>query len=147
MKCTQLNCSQLFSGESLLRSFEQNLASHSDVLNWVCALCAGFWKFFSLKFSRLLWFLVSFSNGDEKSNLLGWLELELLWDSVSKDLGFIFIFLFLYSLIEIKLSYSAVKNYFHSLFFLLGWRCEAFSGLIPLYISHQQYQKYQCYFL
>ena len=97
MKGRLLNCFRLFSGESLLRSFEQYLASHSDVLDPVCALCAGFWKSFSLVFSRLFWIIsVSFSNGDEKSNLLGWLELELLWDSVSKDLSFIFLFVCLF---------------------------------------------------
>ena len=97
MKCRLLNCSRLFSEESLLRSFEQHLASHSDVLDLVCALCVGFWKSFSLEFSRLFWItLVSFSNGDEKLNLLGWLELDLLWDSVTKNLSFIFLFVCLF---------------------------------------------------
>ena len=93
MKCRLLKCSRLFSAGSLIRSVEQSLASHSDGLDLVCAVCADFWKPFALAYSRLFWITsVSFSNGDEKLNLLGWLVLELLWDSVSKDLGFIYLF-------------------------------------------------------
>ena len=148
MKCRRLlNCSWLISGESLLRSFEQYLASDSDVLDLVCALCAGFWKSVSLEFSRLFWITsVSYSNGYKKSNLLGWLELELLWDSVSKDLSFIFLVACLF-LDGDKTLLQRSEELFPSLFFLLGWCCEALSGLITLYLSHQQYQKYQCYFL
>ena len=141
-------CSRLFSAGSLRRSVESSLASHSDGLDLVWAVCAGLWKSFSLAYSRLFWITsVSFSNGDEKLNLPGWLELELLWDSVSKDLGVSFICLIVYCLMEIKPSCSAVKSYFPSLLFPLEWCFVPLCGLISLYISHQQYQKYQCYLL
>ena len=38
MKCRLLNCSRLFYAETLLRSVEQSLLSHSDGLDLVCAL-------------------------------------------------------------------------------------------------------------
>ena len=143
MKCRLLlKCFRLFSAGSLIRSVEQSLASHSDGLDLVYAVCAGFWKPFTLAYLRLCLFLMEMKNwiywGDWCWNCC---EIQYQRTLVS------FICLIVYCLMEIKPSCSAVKSYFPSLLFPLEWCFVALSGLIALYISHQQYQKYQCYLL